>query len=561
VARTALTAYRLKDTHEAVVSGALNRAIRSRAPADQPAVLTLGVNAEFEASLFYYEPEPAEPPWVAFLEGGFPQLAARLQSSKSPSAVLVVRHAVAGTQHCYAFTFGQGRHMLASDGVERRFGIRTALNSLFVPGQTTLDAHRLRRVDARSISENTVLTNRQTNRDASFEEFGVDIRHDLMAGTSGTPVNQQKWGSKVTGRDALSFTTARPFDELHLVCEDLENEYARTDYLNGFSWVDNITRISDTQLVADLEAAVVAEVATNDPDAFCLAPPEVIEWAGASFLMSADSAYVYPDLEFRDYLVVLATRARPLSLAVLQGDSISVLDENEDIQKRWTVFECLDGEITHAGERYLLVGGEFYAIAQNYVDSLDAEIDAIPMCAYALPDWDGSPGADEEEADYNLRVSEADANVLLLDRKLIRLETRTSTVEFCDLMGTDLRLFHVKRHLASSTLSHCFAQAAVSGDLLKTSEVFLQKVRERIEEIERERALSTGDPSIVGRFSSLLPSPLTPSTIRIVMAIIADWGTRTAAEAMPFFSKVNLRRHCEFLARMGYQFELAMINH
>ena len=47
-------------------------------------------------------------------------------------------------------------------------------------------------------------------------------------------------------------------------------------------------------------------------------------------------------------------------------------------------------------------------------------------------------------------------------------------------------------------------------------------------------------------------SGVTPSEFTIVYAIMAKWSDRSLAEALPFFSKINLRRCTRDLTRMGY---------
>ena len=50
----------------------------------------------------------------------------------------------------------------------------------------------------------------------------------------------------------------------------------------------------------------------------------------------------------------------------------------------------------------------------------------------------------------------------------------------CDLYSLDMDMIHIKRYSNSDTLSHLFAQAAVSGQSFKSDADFRQKVNEKL---------------------------------------------------------------------------------
>jgi uncharacterized protein (TIGR04141 family) len=79
------------------------------------------------------------------------------------------------------------------------------------------------------------------------------------------------------------------------------------------------------------------------------------------------------------------------------------------------------------------------------------------------------------------------------------------------------------------------------------SEEFRKKASQRIKPLERARGLAP-------RFSRLFPSGkgITAGDFTVVYAIIGKWKGKTLARALPFFSKVNLRRCANDLRRMGY---------
>ncbi|MBA3424420.1 MAG: TIGR04141 family sporadically distributed protein [Rubrobacter sp.] len=103
----------------------------------------------------------------------------------------------------------------------------------------------------------------------------------------------------------------------------------------------------------------------------------------------------------------------------------------------------------------------------------------------------------------------------------------------------------MKRHLGSRDLSHLFSQGVLSADLLQMKPNFRSAVRRVIAEVagtkeEQVGALRSGR-NLNLRFRDR------------VRAIIADWRGRDLAQAMPFFSKINLRRTARDLMSRGFK--------
>lgn len=106
----------------------------------------------------------------------------------------------------------------------------------------------------------------------------------------------------------------------------------------------------------------------------------------------------------------------------------------------------------------------------------------------------------------------------------------------------------MKRHLGSRDLSHLFSQGVVSAELLQVDHDFRAAVTGRVSALG-------GD----GAFSFFEPAGIRTADFEVVYAIIADWAGRTLAQALPFFSKINLRRSGEDLAVRGYRVACAQV--
>ena len=504
---------------------------------------------DFEAKLFVDSPEPTEPGWLDLLREGFGHVP--IEKSAANSAVLMVRLTRNKHLELFALTYGFGRFLLRSDGYERSFGLRFALNTLYeADNPTAIEAPvRVRRVDAKTVAANTMLSRHQANRLASFDEFGLDIQRDLLGAVTGVPADKSKWGTRVGGADALHLNLPLRFAKLGRLCSDVLSTHSKKDYQVRFSWVDNIHAVTDPDLIARLEKQVVVALKTRQTGRFELAPPELIEWDDvASFRFSVDPTIPYDQLDLESYLQALDSSGHLEDLDIQDlrtAHRIAAVDATGDTINRWSLFQCLDGEIRPDRQSvYLLVGGDFFEVAPNYLRDLDRYIQQqLAESSISLP----ASLLSEKEGPYNERAAQSSSSYLMLDRQVVRVDTSTSPIEICDLLTSDGCFVHVKRKLSSSSLSHLFAQGTVSADLLLMSREYREKTIEAIEKAAQSKGVRS-DP-----FMTFDVDSVTPSRHEIVYGIIESWNGRSLTEALPFFSKVNLRRHSEDLRRMGYR--------
>lgn len=503
---------------------------------------------DFEAKLFVDSPEPTEPGWLEFLREGFGDVP--MKKSAANSAVLLVRLVHRKLSQMFAFTFGFGRFLLRSDAYERSYGLRVALNTLYQDDDpSAIEAPvRVRRVDAKTVAANTLLSRRQTNRLASFDEFGLDVQRDLLGAVTGVPADTKRWGARIGGADAMHLNLPIGFSDLGRLCRAVLSSHAKTDYRVRFSWVDHIHAVTDPNRIAELEDLVVAALKTGQAGRFELAPPELIEWDDvASFRFSVNPEVPRQQLDLEVFLAALedAGELEDLDIDALRTDyRIEALDGAGEAMYRWPLFQCLDGEIRPDRKSvYLLVGGDFFAVAPDYQRELDGYIQQLQEWPGALP----ASGVDEKEGPYNEKAAGTSQSYLMLDRQVVKVDTSTSPIEICDILTSDGRFVHVKRKLSSSSLSHLFAQGSVSADLLLMSQPFRERVIEAIQKAAAAKGVSPAP------FLTFDAGGIVPSRYEIVYGIIDPWKGRALVDALPFFSKVNLRRHTEDLRRMGYR--------
>lgn len=546
-----LTLYRIHEPPDEIEGDAFTRAI------DPDVLLDLkqyhAVRPHFEARLFLAQPKPREPEWIDFLRPAYAGVG--VPESAANAAVLLVK-LLEPRRALFAITFGTGRFLLRHGIYTRDFGLHVALNAL-LRDRPADGAVRMRAVDLETVAAQTLHTRHQANREATFDAFGMDPQHDLLRAVTGAPVGNGL-GSRVTGADAVTVNKKLTFDDLGDLCHDLLRLERRKDYRRDFDWIDNVHTVTDPDLRTKLENVVAARLQAGDVRGLVLAPPEIVDWdviAAFRFSFAAGHAPA-SELDLAVYLDACSASRRhePLTAERLKHHRVEVLDAGGQVTQRWPVFRCLDGEIEFHGRHYLLAAGDFFEIAAGYRRQLDRDLQALAESDVALPKSKHVDGHLESEDAYNRRAAVA-LEALLLDKQTVKLNAHVTPIEVCDIFTSDRRFIHVKRHLASATLSHLFAQGAVSADLFLMSQEYRKALRAKIKTLDgcsdaRRKA-----------FTKLIDvdRPF-PGQFEVVYAIVAEWGRRSLTDALPFFSKVNLRRRAQELGRMGYKVRYARVD-
>jgi len=523
----------------------------------------------FEARLYVVQPQPKLPPWLDFLEPGFGHLAELLESAAN-RALLVLKVKRGSEDRFLALPFGFGRFMLRPDCYEHQFGLKVALNLIYEGDnrqrKLTRAIPQVLQVRSTRIGGNVLRTLRQANRPTTFDTFGVDIRRDMLGAVTGAPQDHDHWGTRITGSAAAYVKPRCTLRLLGDLSHELMDISEREDYKTRFSWIDSIHPVADKALVSTLTSQVLQRLDERDLDKIELAPPEILDYekiADLSIWLREDegdqkvaSFTRVEDLDLAGYLATLeGNGAAKLTLEDLeQRYWVYAVDDMDETLGRWPLFQWLDTEVTHPPEvtdqtpgkaktrdiTYVLLAGEFYRVDPNYLNRLDRFVNRMSEWTHPLPKAE----AGKHEDDYNKTAAKS-SKLLCLDRKTVTVPDCTGPIEICDLLSRIGAFVHVKYKLRSSSLSHLFSQGAVSATLLCSSEEFRRRAEKRIQkEAEKQKVKKT---------FHIDPHHFDPHGRSVVYAIVADWHERDLVNALPFFSKVNLRRHAEDLERLGYQ--------
>lgn len=504
---------------------------------------------DYRAKLFLAQSMPHEPRWGQFLRGGFGD-AVQTPPVSGAAALLVMEVENQGQKHYFAIVFGfAGRHLLRSGCWQRGYGLRTALNLIYPRDAPHTDPGRLIGVEAKTRSRQTMRSRRQASRATTLEEFDVDRFRDVVGAASGRPADIGAWGARVTGADAIYLNPTIVFDQLPGLCRRLIESHNQDDYKDQFDWLDDLQPVADRDRIAAIEADVVDALINSNTGHLDLSPPEIVDWTQVDgFRFHFDRRRdVRPDLRLVDYLEGIDGRGGlgQLTIEFLKNRNVFALDRNGQQGHKWSVWECLIGEFETDQGTVVLDEGEFFDVSPTYLDQLNKYIDRIHHPAVRLPVADGAM----RESEYNLSVAQTVQGCLLLDTKTVASPGQTTPVEICDILTHDHEFVHIKRHLGSSDLSHLFSQGSVSASVLHDDPTTRGRMRQVI------REASGNDPL----FDFIVADAIPPSDFVVVYGVIANWRGRSLADALPFFSKVNLRTHTNELRRRGYGVAFAQI--
>jgi uncharacterized protein (TIGR04141 family) len=457
--------------------------------------------------------------------------------NNSSSAVLWVQT----SGRVFAIPFGHGRKFIKEDAVERRFGLKVALNSV--------DPHELKSVDAKSID--TLSTNKhfETSQMTEIHAFGVDLQRDIMRAVAGQP-RKQSFASRVVGKDSVAIVTDKDMNQVENILKEAKEFFDSEAYKSDFSFVDNISPVQDPERKRRLDEILLDGIKNRDEKKMSLSFPEYVSW---DFLEGIRYKGEQNDTRHEDLDITEALDAvmqhqkeklqRELKIVDLQKvHKISLYAaEARRAAQDFSIYRCLNFETEDQGKVAVLSAGEWYEIEGEFVNELNQTVDAalgtpsIPLPASSLG---------EVEKDYNERVCKsAPEKTVNFDADNIRPNKGETKIEVCDIYTNANEFIHVKRKTRSSTLSHLFSQGSVSGLSFVQSEYFRREISKRLPasfpQIEIENRPDTTKYS--------------------VFYVVVEKRTGKPSDLLPFFSKQTFAMNKRQLDAFGYKVALVFV--
>jgi uncharacterized protein (TIGR04141 family) len=483
-------------------------------------------------TLFFGESHLTEPSWIKKFFGDSFDNTFQSDDGKdlkklftaSSKAVLLVDLDIDDTTKTFALVFGYGRYLLNHGTYEERFGLRTTLN--------VIDPNKLRKIDRKSMTSAPKDTTEQLSRAGVAADFAIDIEQDLILAITGNTAIDT-FGSTVSGKDSLSVSVGVNLSNINEFLEECYRNYSSEEYKKNFAWIDQISEVRNPMLIESLNGQLAQRLKDENLDNLWMAVPEIVDWHNLEgFSYNGKKEDLRDDIDIHGFLDNLNDKQKQnIDLALLKRKHIKGFDSASDQEiYDWQAFNCLYCELedSDSNKTYLLSNGKWYEIETNFVKQVNDDFKSV-IAASTLPEYNH-----QNEKDYNEKIPGEDENYCCMDCKIISHGGGRSKIEFCDLMGKDKKLVHVKHYGGSSVLSHLFSQGVVSGELFLSDKEFREKVLGLLPDSHKIFDADT------------MPKA---SEYEVVFAVISKSKKDLN---LPFFSKVSLRNAKRRLKTFGY---------
>lgn len=477
-------------------------------------------------NFFYEQSNIRSPAWINnFFGTSIGNVGILSASSKGILITSIIYHL---KEIVFAIPFGTGRHLLADDIIEERFGLKVTLNSI-VP-------ESIRSIEKRTLGANPKIAKEQMGKATKASEFGIDIEQDLIKMITGTS-KFPNISKIISGSDVLSVSATVDFSTINNYLQKCYERYLSKDYQKDFDWIDQIQEIKDSSKVKHLDELILQKINNRELDQIWMAVPELIDWDDLrGFKYNTRQAEFSSDIdiiEFIDSFDASIDDIQKLKTKKIMACSAST----EDIIETWAAYKCLYGELEDNGKQFMINNGKWYEINNDFVTRVNNDYNSIQLCTTIFPDYKHT-----SEQEYTIDICSKTPNFLCMDRKNISYGGGKSKIEFCDVYSQSGQMIHIKPYGASSVLSHLFQQGLVSGELFVSDAEFRKALNKKL---------------TAGWKLSSSSKKVNASAYEIVYAIISN--KPDIRPNIPFFSKVSIKNAKRRLQSFGYKVTIAKI--
>ena len=403
---------------------------------------------DFKGKFILAFPSDKEPSWLPFVKMGIDVGSSKPFEIKNQSQRGILLLSV--RKRLFAVTFGMARHLLPPHLLVHDFGLRTIINA--VPEDS------IRSVDMKQTEQISTNTRRQTSRNSSLTNFGINWSRDLVRGVTGKP-SDSTFAEKLTGADALTINCRITFKQIRQKCAEILTHYDSTKYTTT-QWkdIDRIRPERDEVLLTTLDSMLMAELRDGTPsDELHLALDGIEDHENVQYYSySTDESTEDSELDIMKYLSTIEDVSE-LTVEKLQKHRILVkYSSSESIIPKATVYEALQWGSEYKGRYFVISGGVWFGIENDWAKKVLGTVRNINPPINSLDD----PGRHITEPDFNTTAtSSAPGNLLVcLDRKMVKGPTMTTFIELCDILGAQKVLYFVKPTTDVEALSYLFTQ-------------------------------------------------------------------------------------------------------
>ena len=333
------------------------------------------------------------------------------------------------------------------------------------------------------------------------------------------------------------------FEKIPGILKRLNAEYQKTTYKERFDWIDNIKIERDPAIIDKLKSLLIKELLNKNSESIHLAPPFIVNWenfVGISFTPQGDC---FNEFDIQNFYSLKDTTYTDLDWDKLTRQKLYFKENNNEDSIHFPLWRFLNYETEYEGKNYVFTLSNWYRINTDYYMSIYDYCSKFEESSLNYL----TCRVDENEGDYNIRMSNSDSDFICLDKKLIKSDISRSQIEACDIFTKSKELIHIKFRESSSTLSHLFAQGRISCNSLKRDKNFRKNFRLKLKTLGFDKDLIP-----------LENRDLKSEEYTITYAII-EKKDRHFVDALPFFSLINFRLTAEELSVMGFNVKVKKI--
>jgi uncharacterized protein (TIGR04141 family) len=431
----------------------------------------------------------------------------------------------------FVILFGSAaRHCLKANAIELDFGYEVA--------NKVIDPKSINNIEFNSYESNSIKSKLQTTEGKTIGSFGLNPFQDNLKLLSGKTKNSI-YGKRLYGAKSLVLSQSLELPEVFEICKSWLAIYKEKKNVDSI-WRNYAKKVTELATINKLEDQLIQSLKMTELDKLVIGPPEQIDFMKIEgFKYSFFENSITTELS----LPLLLQNMNPKHISKDILNKCYVMEKNAEsgeIFNKWTVWECLEFEISIGGSTFYLQNGEWVEFEKKIVGEVNKMINEIENSQLLFP----IANKTESEFQYNSRVCKEIKGLMLLDQDLLRCDGYESGIEFCDILDFESGEFiHLKKGTRSSGISHLVRQGVNSIKLLLSEESFKGQAKKQFFSDKNETEIQ-----------SFFQRPDLTVTLGVITSKRGKWS-----DILPFFSQLTIIEAYKDLKLSRINFKLAKI--
>jgi uncharacterized protein (TIGR04141 family) len=269
--------------------------------------------------------------------------------------------------------------------VERGFGLRVTLN--------LSDSEQIKSIDKSTLEKVSLNTRSQTSKNTNVDDFDFEFDQEILKSICAVVDNQVNEDNEyISGCDSLSIYTNIELDGFPDLARRLLTAYNSEKYKEKYPWVDFIQMITDPILLDRLNEKMVEMINNEDFDNLWISPPEIVDYNDFSGfvykLRLKQSPCFHGELDIAMYIAESKLK-KPITVESLKRREIRLYNASEIDIHGWTIFTCINSELTYENELYILNDSRWYRVEREFSESVNTFFNGLNYCKIIFPPYNG----------------------------------------------------------------------------------------------------------------------------------------------------------------------------